>query len=214
MIQAHPSRQEMADALANAIGASITWDPEPNGFRSAWRTYRRCLETRPDGITHLAVIQDDATPCRGFPVAVRNAVAARPDKLIALFVSNAAREHAEAIHQAAHRGDDWALLRSDRWFPAVANVWPVALIDPLLAFVDAQNWPQAMRADDEIIGRFLRSEGISALATVPSLVEHEDMVESLLGKRARFGEDSGRLGTCPPPDGCDLTLSDWSQGPA
>lgn len=212
-IQAHPSRTEMAVSLADDIGASITWDPDPDGFPSAWRTYRHALESRPTGITNLGIIQDDATPCRGFTKAVSRAVRARPDRLIALFVSGQARDHAAELWAAGKRGDDWALLRSDRWFPAVATVWPVTLIEPFLAFVDEQNWPVQFRADDEIIGRFLRHARIDALATVPSLVQHDDMVPSLLGKRARYGDDPGRMVSCGVPDDCDPALIDWKQGP-
>lgn len=197
-IQAHPSRAAMATNLAAEVGASITWDPDPDGFPSAWRTYRHALESRPAGITNLAVIQDDATPCRGFRQAVPRAVRARQDRIIALFVSGSARDHAAALWAAGKRGDDWALLRSDRWFPAVATVWPVALIDPFLSFVDDQNWPVQFRADDEIIGRCMTQIGHRGVMTVPSLIEHPDRVESITGKHRppRSGKDGARVAAC------------------
>lgn len=217
-VQAHPFRAELAQEIAAEMGGVVVFDPEPEGVpRSAWRCYRAVVEhgierARTRGITHLVVVQDDVTLCTNFAEAVRRAVAARPDRLIALFVAGQPRTHVQAVWNAATRDLPWARLTNDKWFPVVAAVWPVALLQPLLDFVDAQTWPPNFRADDEIVGRFMRSYEIDALATVPSLVQHEDMIPSMLGKRARNGEDPTRVACCFVGD-CDPLTIDWTPGP-
>lgn len=84
----------------------------------------------------------------------------------------------------------------------------------MLEFADAQKRPAEIRSDDEFLGRFLRHAGEHMLATVPSLVEHEDMVASLIGLRPRGGEDPGRVAACWIGDceGCASEI-DWTYGP-
>lgn len=214
VIQAHPSRTEMAEALAQHVWGTVVWDPDPGAaVSSPWRTFRACLEAPRERVTHLCVIQDDATPVTGFNIAVRTAVEARPDRLIALYVGGGRYIHRRALHEAGHNGDDWATLPSNFYFPVVGSVWPVEMIEPFLAFVDEQNWPEKFCSDDEIVGQWLRASGQCGIATVPCLVEHEDMVPAVRGRRAMHGEDPARSTCCAPPEGCDVTLSDWQQGP-
>jgi len=94
------------------------------------------------------------------------------------------------------------------WFPAVAVAWPVRLIAPLLEYVDQQPWAQTHRADDEIIGRFLRHHGETPYATVPSLVDHPDDVPSLIGTRHRGGLNPARVVACWVGD-CPADEINW-----
>lgn len=215
-IQTHPSRQEMAVALAAAIsGAELVTDPAPNGYPSPWRTYRTALERTPDYVTHRLILQDDAQPCRWFPQAARAAIEAQPDRLIVFFVGGRPFDHAQSIYRACQRERSWVELRNDRWCPAVALAWPVRLIDPCLEYVESRNWPETFRADDEIICRFLQEARERPLATVPSLVEHPDVAASLLpARRERGGEDAGRVAACFICDDCDARAIDWQLGPA
>lgn len=217
VIQAHPARAEMAERLAvECGGAVVIYDPDPDTApRSAWRCYRAVLDyavTRAAHITHVCVLQDDVTLCRNFTAAMNAAVAARPDRLIALFVAGQPHDHVQAVWAAAERDEPWARLPNDRWFPVVAAVWPIELVPALITYVEGQTWPANFKADDEIVGRFLRSAKLDALATVPSLVQHEDMVPSLLGKRSRGGNDPSRVACCWVGD-CDPLTIDWTTGP-
>jgi hypothetical protein len=92
--------------------------------------------------------------------------------------------------------------------PAVALVWPVTLIDPVLEWADRQTWPRHFRADDEIIGQAMTALGTRVLATVPSLVEHPDDQPSLVGHRPPLkGLNLDRVAVCFI-DGDPLEL-DW-----
>lgn len=193
-IQAHPRRADHAEALAAAAAAEIVYDPEPNSrFPSPWRTYRAALECTPADATHRLIIQDDVELCDGFSAAAAAAVASRPDSVLVLFHGGQPRVNVPALNRALATGNPWAVLDRAQWVPVVALVWPVRLIEPFLAFVDAQAWPPAFRADDEIVGRGLRALGEQPLACVPSLVQHPDVTPSLVGRRARGGADLGRV---------------------
>lgn len=211
-IQHHPSRADLAAALAAEVAGELVADPDPEGIRSPWRTYRLALELTPADATHRLVLQDDALVCAGFVPAARAAIAARPNRMIAFYVGGNARPATPALRAAARRGSPWAELTHMTWCPAVALAWPVALIAECLAFVDAQDWPLSFTTrgcDDEIIGRFLGHAGVTAIATVPSLVDHPDDVPSLIGKLARGGRDRRRVAACWIGD-CDPGSIDWA----
>ena len=222
-VQAHPRRAEMAATLAAETVGMVVFDPEPHGARaSPWRTYRHCLKSAPGyasgfatagSATNVLVLQDDAQVCGRFPETFRNAVAARPDRVLVFFVAGNPIEHSRAVLQACQRDEPWAAIDTNRWCSAVATCWPVRHIHPMLRFVDAQRWPESFVADDEIIGRYLRHAGERPLASVPSLVQHPDMVPSLVGRKDRHGTDPGRVAACFADPGCDLTAIDWTRGP-
>lgn len=192
-VQSHPKRAGAARVLADQIGAEIVADPEPDGFPSPWRTYRLALERTPATATHRMIVQDDVVLCGHFNTAVAAALREQPDRMLVLFHGGQPRENLPVLQRAQDQGEPWAALNPARWIPAVAVVWPTRIIAPFLRFVDEQGWPPQFHADDEIIGRGLRALGEQAVATVPSLVEHPDIVPSLVGLRAKGGEDKGRI---------------------
>ena len=215
-IQAHPSRTEMAEALAARLDAEIVYDPDPAAGRSPWRTYRHALELTPADATHRLIVQEDTDPHPQFPQAAPAAVAAHPSRLIAFFVPGSLQQHCWSMLAACRRDEPWAVLPNDRWCQTVALCWPVALIQPIFDFVDRQNWDlRRFYADDEIVGRYLHDSGDRALATVPSLVEHPDLVPSILSSRRPMGgDDPSRVAFCPPPEDCDVASIDWAVGPS
>lgn len=207
-VQTHELREPLARELAEMIGGDVelVLDPEPHGKPSPWRTYREALETTPAGATHRLVIQDDAYPCRSFRPAVEQVIAARPDRLIVLFVSGRLEA---AVMRACQAGQRWLELGGAHWCPVVAAVWPVELIPPLLEYVDRQR--REFTADDEIIGKFLRVTKRNAIATVPSLVEHPDDVESLKGNAvSRTKKNVLRVAACFIADDLDPLSIDWA----
>jgi hypothetical protein len=218
-VQSHPERADLAADLAVRIGGvvEVVFDPDPgNLLRSPWRTMRALLEAAPDGATHRLAIQDDAAVCDYFREAVEAAVAARPDRLLIFFVGGRPEPHARAVLDACARDEAWAELDNDRWCPVVCACWPVGMIYELLAFVDEQAWADRFCADDEIIGRFLHRKRLRPLASVPSLVEHPDIVPSLKGRRRVYGgADPGRVAACWIGNCGDCVREiDWTTGPA
>lgn len=172
-------------------------DPQPEGPRSAIRTYLACLRARPDYATHLLVIQDDAVPCERFREQVENAIAERPDSLVALFLAGAPHRSAQAARRAHRKGERWIEMHERDWTPTVALVWPRELVARFLTFVEAN--PSLVRVgDDNVVGAWTTAERVPVWATVPSLVEHPDVEPSLIGRKASGGANRMRVAAVAP----------------
>ncbi len=139
------------------------------------------------------MLQDDVQLCSDFSLAAARAIEARPDCAICFFVGGQPGDAAHRILAAQKRREVFTSISPRRWVPAVALAWPTQIIPDFLDYVNGQNWPDQFVSDDEAFGRFFRENGTEIVATVPSLVEHPDEVESLIGRRARGGLDRGRV---------------------
>jgi hypothetical protein len=227
-VQHHPSRAPIIPALVAALEADpadrgiteIVADPEPDGVANPWRTYRECLARTPADCTHRLVLQDDVLVCPGFTAAVRAAIAARPDRPLAFFVGGQSYAYAQAVYQAAGRGEPWALLDSHianyTWVPVVALCWPASLALGCVPWADNRLADQprthGWRADDEIAGNYLHELGVPVLASVPSLVEHPDVIASVIHGRGFGGSLADRQAACFIGD-CPVATMDWTLGP-
>lgn len=185
-------------------------DPEPDGQPNPWRCYQECLRRTPDWCTHRLILQDDCKPCENFPQAAQAAVEARPLLPVAFFVGGLPGDACAAIRKASKAGQRWVTLSPWSWFPAVASCWPAATVARLLAWSEeARVSPYLTRSDDAVLGKFLQQAKIWPLATVPSLVEHPDVVTSTIGRKARAGADRGRVACIPVGDRDPRTI-DWT----
>ena len=214
-VQHHPSRAETVKPLLKALGpkAELVTDPEPDSpIHSPWRTYQECLDRTPLEATHRLIIQDDAEACPGFLKHARLALAARPDRIVVFHVSGAPATSSRRVLIAGEHDDSWAELDRNTWCPVVATCWPQFEIGPLLRFVEDKHYAPSYYGDDYRVGQFLRETHRSALATVPSLVEHPDLVPSLIGTKAMGGVNPGRVACCYIGD-CDPASIDWDRGP-
>jgi hypothetical protein len=221
-VQAHPLREQMAQKLAAEIGGAvdIVYDPAPDHGFGTWRCFRRLLEETPDWATHRFQIQDDTQVSRRFRETVELLVAARPESVLVLFVSNVPWHHQDAVLQACKNDQPWASLGPSYWLPVVSTIWPVELAQRALAFADENEWNGC--ADDELLGRFMSDQNLTAYATVPSLVEHPDDVPSLMGRRDRMNNVArehngyyGRVAACwigNCSECGDPSLIDWALG--
>lgn len=205
-VQHHPSRAALISPLLAALGAAdVIADPNPDGHRSAWRTYRRALETTPSGATHRCIVQDDTVPCSHFATVAERAVASRPEDILTFWHGEHPRENIFRIEAALQAGEPWAELNVQRFVPVVASCWPVELAGCFLAWVDEQDWPPEFVADDEIVGRFARDCGARCYTSSRSLVEHSDEPSVML--RAQRA-DEGRHAIYHIGDGDPLAI-EW-----
>lgn len=212
-IQHHPARAELLPPLLRAMSPAtclIARDPDPDGRPNAWRTYRRALELAPRWASHLLVLQDDVTPSRWLAISAPRVAESRPDALVALFVGGRPQEAAGKLMRACAADRSLVEIGARRWVPVVALIWPTAAIPAALEFVDSKRWPERFCADDEIVGHIARELELEVWATVPSLVEHEDVTASLVGRRARGGQDRGRVAACFIRDEDDSRAIIWA----
>jgi hypothetical protein len=209
VVQHHPSRAELVERLTAALPeAVLVRDPEPDGRRDAWRAYRACLDALPADASHLAILQDDSIVCEYFMEAACAAIASHPDRLVSFFVAGAPVRGSRSVHGAAHRCEHWAELDARDWCPAVALCLPRANVAELLEWADARIFKAARTSDDAVLGDFVRDQGHTVLATVPSLVQHPDDVPSLIGTAHSAGRNPARVAACFV-GGYDARLIDW-----
>lgn len=197
VIQHDPRRSDLLPGLLAAIpSARVISDPDPDSpTRSPWRCYRACLEALERDATHLLIVQDDAEPCRDFEETVTAIVTAHPSDPVCLFVPGLGNNQ-RLILAACYRDERYARLDPNDpvCLPVVATVWPRPLIAPLLEY--AARMPPSRRADDGITGEWSRQNLVPVIATVPSLVEHRDLVPSLVGTSHYGGINPARVAAC------------------
>lgn len=186
-IQHHPARPELPARLREQLapfGAAhieTVVDPEPFGPASPWRTNRLAWELTPYACTHRLVIQDDAVPCKGFLQKARQAIAEHPDEPVSFFYGlNSYPLDMQGYSAALAAGEGWFPLPRQGWVPCVALVLPRDMAWDVAGF----SLPHHQRdhvADDEVILEWCVARGLSAWATVPSLVDHDDLAVSTMG---------------------------------
>lgn len=185
-VQHHPARDALLPPLlADLPGAEVVADPDPDRDRNPWRTYRACLERPlPVGATHLLVLQDDVRLCRNFLPAVELLAGEEP---LALFLGGAPQHSAR--NALAKPRYSIVPLHGASFVPVVALLWPRAHVASVLSWLQTAKLPggSGARSDDAIIGRWSRKTRTQVWATTPSLVEHPDVSESLIGKKAGAG---------------------------
>ena len=201
VIQHHPHRADMLPPLIEALGnlePVVVTDPgwgEERGTWNAWRSFHACLEACPDHCGHLLIIQDDATPCPGFDNAARTALAVRPESIVCFYVGGG-RVGDPLVQAAFERCARWAPLNRDLWVPLVATAFPRGLVTELLEWAKTEPYTKRAKGDDAVLGRFMRDKGITAWATIPNLVQHEDMVPSIMRRTHPRGMDRNRTAVC------------------
>lgn len=205
-IQHHPSRPELPGRLARLLGRrsieTIT-DPEPDGERNPWRTAQAAWAATPSGCTHRLVLQDDVLPCHDFLRHARNAIGTMPDRIVSFYLGIYPTVTYRDMVIASARCAAWVRGHPSTWVPALALCVPAPLCASLAAFEDGTT----VVADDEVYGRWTRSEGLPWYCTIPSLVNHDDDAPSLMRSPDALG---ARVASCWVGDH-DPGLIDWTR---
>ena len=200
-VQHDRRRAHLLAALDRLGDRDIVTDPEPEQrYGSCLRTYLECLRRTPAGATHRLVVQDDAIPCQRFRALAEAAIAEHPDELVALFVPG--RTLLRKLMVDEHRrGGRWVMLpKGLNWTPTVALAWPARLAREFVPHGEAVIAARAARgmgtfADDPYVGGWRKQLGIQVWATVPCLVEHPDVEQSLyrLDLKPKRGQNRSRV---------------------
>lgn len=144
----------------------------------------------------MLILQDDAVPCSHFAEAAHAALAARPADPVCFFLAAAPHRSARALEQAAWRCEHWSEIDQADWLPAVAIAFPAEAARDLREWVDARTIPPHRTSDDAILGEWMRAHHRRILATVPSLVQHDDAVRSIMGNAHTAGRSPARVAHC------------------
>lgn len=193
-IQHHPSRAALIPELVERLGgAEVVTDPDPEAkLPSALRTNLECIRRCPDDVTHLLVVQDDAWPCDDFRARAEPKIEEKPEAMIAFFMPGVG-EHRRLMMRAHAAGEGWTRLPIT-WAPTVALCWPVDRAREFLAFAEERYDLTKQKGDDGPVGKYRERHKTEAWAVVPSLVQHPDVVPSLMGRTAAgHGRNRARL---------------------
>jgi hypothetical protein len=164
--------------------------------------------------SHLLIVQDDVCLSRNFPPAVTHIAEANPDLPVGLFLARLPNRVGNAALQAAKRRAHYLdiRLRINEFCPVVAVLWPVQKAKEFLTWTEANPsrlGHPAPRSDDGVLGRWVALTKQTVRFTIPSLVQHPDEVESVIGRKALWGADRGRVALFFSDEDDPLEI-DWS----
>lgn len=221
-IQHHPERANLLPRLVpeleHADALRIVVDPQPyDALRSAWRTYVECVKVGVElDCDHHLIVQDDAVPCPHAVEAIRKAIEARPDAVVAACVCGNARRTEIRMCDAWAKGWAWADVDVFEWCPTVATWYPQEALQMFAEWIETRVYRRPQITDDTEVSAFLQHylPSIRCLATVPCLFEHPDDTYSMVahGSVPFYGKARERIACCPIGSGDALAI-DWSRGP-
>ncbi|MFJ9518893.1 hypothetical protein ACIRPK_11580 [Kitasatospora sp. NPDC101801] len=200
----HPARAAALPRLAAAcapLPVTPVADPCPLGPPSPLRTAKLAWAAVPPGATHHVVLQDDVTPVPGFAAQLTAVLTARPRDAVALYVNWNSPYNAYLARRAAVAGSPWAPLAPREWVPTLGLALPAAAARGLAAYL--AEFPDELKDDDELIVRYCAEAGLTVLAAVPHLLEHQ-AGPSLAGN----GEHGARHAAVPTD--APLPAGHWS----
>lgn len=180
-VMAHPSRSKEATSLALQLGeypfsdCKIIWDTQ----NEEWHTGERAMRWGAGrGDWHL-VLQDDAVLTPDFYENIVNAIIAVPTKCIISLYTGKTRPLPERVTLAVKKAPDGSFLTHYMLMWGVALLIPSDHIEPMLEFA-----ADPMFRDDKYdirIGRFYYGNHLPIYYSMPSLVDHNDNIGSLIG---------------------------------
>jgi hypothetical protein len=207
-VQHHPSRADLIPGLLQRLEPLpvevITHSSVPP---NPWHGYRACLTDIPP-CSHLLIVQDDAVPVPNFAPALEQVAASNPDTPVSLWLSSQPGGTAARARQAMMRGKRYVWFGYTRYVYLVAMLWPRRKALDFLAWAESGakiSGSREPRADDGIVANWAKATKQEIRVSVPSLVEHPDVVDSVKGgsQKASGGKDSARVALFLAADALD-----------
>ena len=187
-IMAHPARDAHVTELQAALDrpVPVAWDSNPVPSADPerrWATGRAAWEAHdPDADWHM-VIQDDALVAPDLLAGLERALTELgPEGLVSAY-TGAGRAHQGAVKRALYH----AGRLGHSWLSTWSLNWGVAIIAPTHTIGGMLEWCSARpgRNYDLRIGQYYRDiQGWRTWHPYPSLVDHRDDVDSLIGHGA------------------------------
>jgi hypothetical protein len=181
-VMAHPKRKDQAEALATELkkysfmDVSISYDGVDAGsHQEEWDNGKRALLAGVNRGDWHVVIQDDAILCPFFFENLLGALESVPSKSLVSLYTGRARPLGKRVQLAVDKVNDDSWLQFWLLMWGVGIVIPSSHIKPMLEFVDDRDEPYDTR-----IGIFYQRNRLPIYYTMPSLVDHNDELDSLL----------------------------------
>lgn len=181
-VMAHPKRKVLAEALAAQLreypfaDVSISYDGvDAHTHQDEWNNGKRAmLAGVGKGDWHL-VIQDDGILTPNFYENVEGAIANVPTKTLISLYTGKPRPLGHRVQVAVNKVTDETWLSYWLLMWGVGLLLPSSHIEPMIEFVDDREEPYDTR-----IGIFYQRNRLPVYYTMPSLVDHNDDIGSLL----------------------------------
>lgn len=181
-VMAHPKRRERAEALALQLkqypfmDVSISYDGVDAGsHQEEWDNGCRALMAGAQRGDWHVVIQDDAILTPNFYENVLGAAVNAPTKSLISLYTGKPRPMGKRVETAVNKVND------ETWLTYILLMWGVGIMLPtghiehLIEFVADRTEPYDTR-----IGIFYQRNMLPVYYTMPSLVDHDDDMDSLL----------------------------------
>jgi hypothetical protein len=198
-IQAHPKRVDLReDLIASLKGLRVRVSEHESDPPSPWKGYRTLLERAlPPSRNgdHLLILQDDVEVAPNFVPAIRVIAKANPETPVVLFLAYLPRKTASNASRMMILRKPYVDMYVNDFCPVVGMLWPRHKAQEMYDWAGHSPLPgdHNARSDDAVVGAWMRRTRQHIRATVPSIVQHPDMVESLIGRRHSYGKDRGRV---------------------
>lgn len=181
-VMAHPKRKLQAEYLKSILSlypfsnVSVTYDMNAFGtHESEWNNGRNSLLAGLGMGDWHVVIQDDAILTPNFYENIVGAINNAPSASLISLYTGTSRPLGKRVKNAVDKVVDETWLEYWLLMWGVGIVLPTRHIDPLLDFVDDRTEPYDTR-----LGIFYQRNRLPVYYTMPSLVDHDDSLDSLL----------------------------------
>ncbi len=177
---AHPKRRKQAEALFVQLlkydfeKVGIVWDQ----INDEWHTGDRALRFGVNKGDWHVVIQDDAILTPDFYTNIQGCVNSVPTKTLISLYTGTARPLADRVKLAVDKSQDGGWLNFYMLLWGVGILLPSNQIEPMLDFVNEPRYADTLY--DQKVGIFYQRNMLPIYYTVPSLVNHDDDLGSLL----------------------------------
>lgn len=184
-VMAHPKRKAQAERLAielkkySFMDVSITYDNNNDEWTTGERSLRRGIGR---GEWHL-VIQDDALLTPNFYENIEGAIAFVPDRVMISLYVGTSRPFPARVKAAVDKAYHATWLKHYLLFWGVGILIPSDHIEPMLEFCADPQY--ADTPYDARLGIFYQRNMLPVYYTMPSLVDHDDDLGTLIAGHGR-----------------------------
>lgn len=181
-IMAHPKRRAAAEALLDQLSeypfveAAVIYDTA----NEEWHTGKQALLQGVGKADWHVVIQDDAILTPRFYQNIKGAITALGEKALISLYTGTARPMPDRVKAAVDKTPDGGWLAFHQLMWGVGIVIPTDHIEPMLEFVEEIDLQY-----DNKVGEFYTRNGLLTYYTVPSLVDHDDDLDTLIAGHGR-----------------------------
>lgn len=179
-VMAHPKRKAAAEALLDQLkqypfaAAFITWDEK----NEEWDTGSRSIAAGAGLADWHIVIQDDALLTPDFYANLEGAIQTVPERVMFSLYVGRVQPMREPVIDAVAKAYHATWLKHYMLFWGVGVAIPSDHIEPLLEFCSDAQFADTLY--DIRIGMFYQRNRLPVFYTMPSLVNHDDDLGSLL----------------------------------